>query len=229
MSKDFYCLLSVLLISFPAYSQIADSVFLKVPWIYNEAQDSALGHKAAVNYGIQNNSTTITNALTWKYLSGKTIGNKERTDLKAQLLAQNRVGFDLGYGMEYSWFRKKIAYSLKVRRNNHLDAAFTGDLFRIITEGNKPFAGSTANFDGSNLHFVKYDQVSLGIIKRVILQKDMGAFYSASVSYLAGHQNLMLDVPRGRLFTQQDGEYLEADFDYTFHGAGFDSRSDTAN
>ena len=62
-------------------------------------------------------------------------------------------------------FRKSnISLVVGVENTEHIDAAFTSNLFKFIFDGNKQFAGEFAEIGGTNYNHYQYQKINIGFV-----------------------------------------------------------------
>ena len=159
-------------------------------------------------YGI--NSNAITNSFTTKFLNGGFIESSFKDKVSSKLDRNNRIGSDINYGIYFSGFpdslfgKSSISCYFGLRNREHLDLAFSEDLFNLGFYGNKRFAGDTAHLGRFNLNLLRYQQMYFGFI----FNKGK---YGGGLSILKGEQHLSVNAPISSLYTSPDGTYLDLD------------------
>jgi len=97
--------------------------------------------------------------------------------------------------------------SVRVRQNTIYSTQFGKDAFRLLFEGNKPFAGIFADLSKTSIYFTSYRTFELGYV----FTKPK-AYYSIHLGLASGNNLQQLDIQSGSLFTAEDGSYLDLDW-----------------
>ncbi|MCY7410813.1 MAG: DUF5723 family protein [Chitinophagales bacterium] len=130
---------------------------------------------------------------------------------------------ELGYNFNFSyrWMTDKFlyhdlaVYAFSYNFGLYSNTKFTHDLFNTIFFGNAMYAGQTADFSKSSNYDFQYDKISFSAQKKITTLESTWEF-GTGISILGVHSLTKFDVPRGSLFTEQNGEYLDADFNYEY-------------
>lgn len=166
------------------------------------------------------NSPSLNNLFFHQFRKGGYLSEEIKDDISGNLRAGNRLGADLGYGV---FFSQKIKagwnYTLQVSDRAHINAQFPKDLFDLGFYGNKKFEGDTAVLDNTDFNYLRYQQIQAGIVST----SGKTIRYGLAISFLKGEENYFAKFNRARLFTEENGERLEADLNGEIH------RTDTAN
>ena len=104
-------------------------------------------------------------------------------------------------------FGKK--YQISLTHRSLISTAFTGDAYHMIFEGNQTYAGQTANMSGSAASMLSYQTIEYGIFNDFTLSGWDMSLYSG-LGFVKGQQLTDLNISRGTIFTQADGEYIDA-------------------
>ena len=173
-------------------------------------------------------SNTINNEFMGKFLFGGKIEQELKESVYSKLVGNNFTGGDLNYAVNVfipldSFLRKtNLSLVLGVENVEHVDASFTEDLFRFTFDGNKQFAGRSADIEGTNFNSFIYQQVNLGLIAKRVKNKRL-ATEGVIVSLIKAQSHEAITIPRGTIFTEQLGKELIVDANYEYNS------SDTAN
>lgn len=179
-----------------------------------------------LNYEFGSNS--ITNKFLNTYLYGDYITKDEKEKMFSNLKPHNTFGAGQQGGLTFIMFPDTFAgcadLGLFVRYNRyyHLDMSFTDDLTELYFDGNKRFAGKTADIGNSSLSIIKYEQLQLGIISKFGDGQTKHTF-GAGLSINNGYKNSITEIYNGSLYTQKYGEFIDFSADYSVF------RSDTSS
>jgi len=153
-----------------------------------------------------------------------------KQDAYQKLSKNNRLGGDLSYNFNVEipldTFLGKPNFSLYagVKDVTHLDAIFSSDLFRFTFSGNKQFAGKTADISNTQVNYFKYKQVNIGLIS-YSKSKNKTKKEGIILSLIKGEQHQAISVPRGSIFTEQDGKQINLDLEYTYNSSDTSKRN----
>jgi len=183
---------------------------------------------AGIDAGYEMVSSSINSNFLNTFLFGNRIDSLSKQRMFEGLNQDNRLGADIEGGLSYITFPDTFMHNanmglfVKYNRYYHMDMAFTDDLARLFFDGNKHFAGKTANIDNSILNIISYDQVQFGILSKFDV-KNFKQTFGVGISLNNGYRNTIINVTKGSLFTQANAEYLNFAANYEV------SRSDTAH
>jgi len=150
---------------------------------------------------------------------GQNISSGFINNVAGNLNAENRIGAEFNYSIHYSYKPdscsrySKFEFFFSIQNRTHLDGRFSGDLFNLVFNGNKMFAGQTANFDNFNLNLLQYQQFQIGICSKI---KAGGIRYGIGLSVLNGQQYQNILAKKAELYTSPDGEYINFNSDITY-------------
>lgn len=157
------------------------------------------------------NSTAINADFYSSLYQGKFIDDALKNSVSSHLIANNLFGAEI--------FAKGTYYNLKKRFNIGLSEnidfglEFTGDAFKTIFYGNKEFVGKTIDLSHTEVKFMHSQSLSFGFTRDLHLTKDSIFAGSRTIDYgisLVKGQNLYeLIMPKGSIFTEKNGEYLD--------------------
>ncbi|MEZ5173031.1 MAG: DUF5723 family protein [Bacteroidia bacterium] len=120
--------------------------------------------------------------------------------------------------------------SVRYRENSAYTGMFGDDAFKLLFDGNKQFAGQTADLSGTELYFLAYRSFELGYV----LTKPK-ALYAIHFGLAAGRNLQQLNIENGSLYTAEDGTYLDLNWNGDFFGSAsrvdgfFNSRASGAS
>lgn len=190
----------------------------------DSTQHLTVSFGAGYSYG---SSVMNTNFLS-KFLFGGRIEREDKDASYKNLSSHNRLGGDINYQFNVeipfdTLFRKSnISLVVGVENTEHIDAAFTSDLFKFTFDGNKQFAGEFAEIGGTNYNHYQYQKINVGFVNYKYFD-DKLAKEGVILSLIKGEQNEAITIPRGSIFTQELGKEIDLDLRYSYNS------SDTAN
>ena len=165
-------------------------------------------------------SNAITNELTGKLFLGGFIDEAIKDNISEKLLLKdNRFGFELDYGVSYysnsastfgiggmSWYGGIFNRSI-------INTNFPRDIFELTFRGNKTFAGSTASIGKFNLNAYTFQQIQAGVIFDHEGESGTSTTLNVGAALLKGQNYISMNINRGSLFTESNGEYLDIRLD----------------
>jgi hypothetical protein len=134
----------------------------------------------------------------------------------------NLMKFDesLNTGITYERYFKKADLTLVVGYNYRqmLDVSGPKQAFETMFYGNARFEGDTANLSNINFNYYNYNQLSLGIIKRI----DYGSYqmvFGMTGSFLQVINNINIQTGPTSIYTAPYGEYVDINYNLTYNQA----------
>lgn len=203
VNRYFYtCLLSLSLF-FDLRSQGSDVFYsgFKI----NEGQRSHVDVYSQYSVG----SNAITNDFSKiLFYTGGYIDQAMKNKISKKLKDSNRFGGDITAGFVYSKDlpKKNRSISFIVEHKKYLNASFSDDFFSIAMNGNKQFAGTTADLSGFSLNSLQYQKVGVGLMWTNI---DSVAKLGIGFAYLNGVKNIAVEAKNAELYTSPDGRYID--------------------
>jgi len=174
-------------------------------------------------------STVLTNAFVNKFiLFPGFIDEGLKGVVSSHLKRDNQFGFAIDYGFSYfqKFNHRDFGFFITAKDKQYLNTKFSGDFYNLLMYGNKRFAGTTAAFDGLSLNALKYQKLGTGLIWTVV---DTVGKLGFGFSYLNGESNSSLNAEKARLFTSEDGQYLNFETAMTWNMNDTMNRSRFAN
>ena len=172
-------------------------------------------------YGeIQYNSSAITNQFAKTFYQGEYLTKEIKEGSINKMGNFNQLGLDANYGA-YSSIRLKSFMGRNPYRLNwfiglydrtHTDLSVPENLFRLVFEGNKQFAGESIDISGFDFKLFKYQQLQTGLY----FDNGLGQKIAFSASYLNGSRYLSYSVPQLSFFTSDIGDQIAMDWDFTY-------------
>lgn len=162
------------------------------------------------------NSNSITNQFTNYYLFDGFISQKVKERTVNRLNDFNHIGAEFNSSISFTQHdslngKAGWGWFTSVHNNEMLNTTFRDNLFILYFKGNKSLAGFPADVSGSSFQLLRYQQVKLGFTKKFILNEKKHLLGFA-VAFNKGQENINISVPKGSIYTQELGEYIDLDF-----------------
>jgi hypothetical protein len=206
--------LALLLSASSAFSQLEidrnDVYLLKQK---NPAMGKADSASSFLNFdlGFHLNSNAVTNDFVKGLLYSGFIDNDRKDLVSKKLKDKNRGGYDFKTGFTFQHSLKKdLALIVGLHERQQFNSKFSRDLFELTFRGNKQFAGETAQLSPLSINYFDYQSLYFGLQKNISSKLIVGG----GLAVLRGGRFNTLQIDRGTLYTDPDGEYL--DFDLKF-------------
>jgi hypothetical protein len=173
-------------------------------------------------------SNGVSNKFLNHFITGGRIEKEDKLEAYKNLKSTNIFGADLNFSLNAEipfdtlFGKSNMSLILGVEMVEHADIKFTDDLFKLAFDGNKQFAGTSAQLGGTNIHYFNYQQFNIGYIK---YKKQHGKVARESVKFsiIKAQEHIAITVPRGQFFTEQFGRDIALDVNYIYNS------SDTLN
>jgi hypothetical protein len=162
------------------------------------------------------NASSLTTKFINKFYTGGYIDATLKNQVRSKTKNSNRMGAELNEGIFASFkldslFHKDAFHLfLSVRDRFHFDARFPKDFFNVGFYGNAEYAGRTADLSDFNLNMLRYQQFQIGIFSSKL---DSAARWGIGLSFLKGEQYYSVLARKAKLFTSDDGQYIDFDTD----------------
>lgn len=172
-------------------------------------------------------SNVMTNEFSNKFLFGGKIERELKDKTYKNLGNDNRLGGDLNYRLAVeipfdTIFRKTgISLIVGAEFNEHVDVTFDENLFRLIFDGNKQFAGQITDISQTNYNYYKYQRLNIGFINHKKYGNKL-AKEGVVLSIIKGEEHQAANGS-GTMTTEQYGRQIDLDIKYTYNS------SDTTN
>lgn len=166
-----------------------------------------IGRSVSVNADFDAGSNGIQNVMMNKFLFGGYIDTKMKDNALNKMHGYNQLGINLNYDVSL-FIGKNPKYDFLVGFKNQeiLNATYTKDFYELMMYGNKPFLDKTANFSGTNINALRFQEAKFGIIMHKV---DSTAKIGISVSFLKGEQLFYIKANKNSsLYTNADGTEL---------------------
>jgi hypothetical protein len=162
------------------------------------------------------NASSLTTRFINKFYTGGYIDATLKGQVKSKTKNSNRLGAELNNGI-FATFKldslfQKDVFNLffNVRDRFHIDARFSKDFYNVGFYGNAEYAGRTADLSDFNLNILRYQQFQIGIFSSKL---DSAARWGIGLSFLKGEQYYSVLARKAKLFTSEDGQYIDFDTD----------------
>ena len=168
------------------------------------------------------NSSAITNSLiNLSYGTERFVSKEIKNDISAKLSENNnRYGKEANFGFEYKQLKERFlgkdsaTFSIGYYLRDIQYMKLSKDAVDIYFRGNAPYAGET-KYAKANLTAFYMNQIRAGF-EHVA----NGSKWGLGASVLLGARYQNLNLARGELFTQEDGEYVDFNTDISFAYVG---------
>ncbi|NTW32076.1 MAG: hypothetical protein HGB12_05550 [Bacteroidetes bacterium] len=174
---------------------------------------------ADIDFNYEFNSNSISNKFLNTYLFGNHIDSLNKQWMFNKLKKNNRFGADIEGGISLFLFPdtfaglSKMGFFVKFGESYHTDITFSRDIFKMFFDGNKRFAGDTADFSNSSLNIIDYQQMQIGILTKFGTTKNKSTF-GIGISVNKGISNTQINIKTAGLFTDKNAEYIDLYADY---------------
>ena len=164
------------------------------------------------NYNL--NSTVFTNRLFYRLLDGNHVSERDVDRMQSRTSPYNNIGYNFDLDA-YASFRPDSLFNREMKNHTFyfrladrqlINAQFSDDFVDFTLMGNRNFAGSEANFDQFNLEISRFQQIQIGAFHHF----ESGNVVGASIGFLNGEQNQLIDSDFFRVQTEIDGNSLSA-------------------
>lgn len=114
---------------------------------------------------------------------------------------------------------KKELFALKIDARDRVYGSlqYNKNTFKLLLEGNKQFAGQTLSLSDSRLNASYQREYGLGFSVPVaidVLSKTLTIRPAATMKFIQGMANVSMPKGKASVYTEQDGRYLDFEFDY---------------
>lgn len=166
------------------------------------------------------NSNAVTHELFDKFVQGGYIDEAIKDNAALKLKSKNNIGVEIGTGLSYQSPLKKSLigisnayWGINVGTQYLSFNQYTADFYNLVFYGNNPYAGKTLNMDGTAFSSSWYHQIGLTL---GIQRSDLGAFdrfeLNINPSFLMGVNYTTAEFSKAKLFTEENGEYIDLVF-----------------
>ncbi len=147
-----------------------------------------------------------------KLLYGGYIDNKMKDNWISNLDNNNTLFAEISNLISYKRKYKDNIFTISIKDRNLGRISFKDDLFGIALLGNYHYQDDTLIFDKTNFRLDRFQQISLGYTKSLMIQKKK-IRVSTNISYLKGIHHLNIYSKRTSFYTSKNGtiNYLNYD------------------
>jgi len=165
------------------------------------------GRSVSINSEFDLGSNAMTNEFINKFIFGGYIDNGLKDKIFNKMKGYNVAGGTVNLDISTFFGRSpKYSFLIGVKDQELFNATFTQDFFGMAFYGNKKYLGQTANFSGTNINALRFQELKFGIIWH---QVDTTAKIGASLSIVKGEQLFYIKANQNSsLTTNADGTDL---------------------
>lgn len=167
------------------------------------------------------NSSSLDNRFSNAVLTSDFLSEQLKSHTEQRLNRSNTIGFGLGAALKYK--HQLDHFNLTIGYNNQLISSneVTRNLFRLVMNGNAPYAGQNLDLSGNQINIRSYQALELGFEKSA---KD-GWLYGAALNGYLSTFDYQADLKRGSLFTESDGSQIRFDPEFEMTYTDSDSKN----
>lgn len=183
---------------------------------FNYAAPRELGVRA----GAFINSNAVTLPFSFTAIENNFIDDDKKNSVSQKLKAKNAFEFNLSGELFYRFetdsflFHGPALYSITFRMGSIQQIKFPKDLFTLIFIGNAVFAGQTADISKTKALSYNFNQLRFGVQKALDAANNWRA--GLGLSILTAKYGSAIQIDHGTLFTEQNGEYLDATYHFNY-------------
>jgi len=160
-------------------------------------------------------SNALRNDLLTDLWRGGTLTDEVRQSTQADLKGWNRAGYEAEVRLSYTWGRGLFGNAawrpmISMAHHDVLGLRFTDDVYNLTFFGNAAYEGKTAVLAPTALEQQRYQTFGFGV--RAVHRENFVRLDVVNGQYLNA-----LDLDQADLYTAEDGRYLEADLDGSWH------------
>ena len=183
--------------------------------LYN---DSAYKSTFLINWDAGFGSNSITNSLFTNYLFNNRIDATAVENSINQNKDENRIAISHNYSIAYyhnkNWFKNFKPY-ISINKNLVTSALFSEQVLPFVYYGNAPFANQKINLGNTSFEHLSYYSINLGINSSFKIKNTVvSSFFNIKV--LAGESFQKFDLDKAIIFTEEYGEFIDADIDFNY-------------
>jgi Family of unknown function (DUF5723) len=210
------------LLSFSIYSQNND-------FFEDTIQRLNISAFVEFNYGSSAMSSEFTN----RFIFGGKIDRDLKSNAYDRLSDNNRLGGDLNYNFNIEipvdtiFKNTNISLVFGAGHREHFDANFTRDLFKFTFDGNKQFAGQSADISNTNFNYYRYQEIQFGFVNHKKTGNKI-AKEGAILSLIKAEEYQAISIPEGSIFTEENGREIELDLNYIYNSSDTASKGSLA-
>jgi hypothetical protein len=173
-----------------------------------------------INGSFEANSNSLNTEMIRFFLAGRYIDENMKNRSLKRMKNQNRLGMEMGAEIGFlhkpdTGFGKNWSYSVNLGYRFLFGGTFSRDAYRLGLYGNAPFLDERLDLSGLNARFLSYQYLQTSFVKEF-----SGKTWHKGLGFGLGvanaNQFFNLSLPRGSIFTREDGQYLDVDADFSF-------------
>lgn len=207
-----------------AFNSWHDLSFHTYAWIPFTQFDDLASHEIILRGNGVISSNAVNLAFSAAALRNRFIGEEQKQSVAGDLAATNTFEYTVDAEAGYRLVARRfflhspslLSFSMKV--GSVQQSSFTEDLFKVSFFGNAGYAGQAADFSGSRDLQYSYRQWRMGMQKQ-FLHKANQWETGIGISYITAMKGHEILLHEATLFTEENGEYLNADYDMEYHEA----------
>jgi hypothetical protein len=144
-----------------------------------------------------------------------------KDDVSKRLNDLNVLEYGYNFNLSFRWltdkflFKSPAVYSINYQLGVYSNSKFTDQLFNTVFYGNAIYAGQTADFSGSETYDFQYDKIGFTAQNKITLSNSTLEI-GAGISLVGVHSMTKFNLDHGSIYTDQYGEYIDADFGYEY-------------
>lgn len=176
-----------------------------------KSSQSFIGLQSNYYYG----SNKVTNQFFNTLYKGGYIDSATKNNEFDRLASRNKVGGELNFSLfaKLSSDSLKNTYWFKAGGKDIAGFTFSDNTFKLIFDGNSQFAGESIDLGKTVLNSIQFQYITAGVER--VVGKSQNMTVGAGVSFVKGSDNLHIKIDRAILFTQEEGEYIDLDLNYS--------------
>lgn len=193
----------------------APNNFDKFDGFYNHPMRSHFeGSLLQANYDLEFSSNMAVNNLAYNLYLQEPLTRTSVISSVDRVSAINIGGQETNTGLRYILPLKKYNNFLffNYRITRHQSAKFTDDFARFFFQGNKQFAGDSIIADDLRYLTTRYDNFQVGWMSSFNI-KNRPARLSVSAGISRGLEYRKINIHKGRIFTEENGDYVDVRLD----------------
>lgn len=146
-----------------------------------------------------------------KFIYGGEINNADKLGVESKLKRYNNfVGFESINSLGYTFKKKnnKLNYFIEFSNKQFYSLQINENLYKLILNGNKPYAGSVLNLNENQYKNLQYNQLSVGYQEVLTDGKLMVGF---SLGIPLGYNYQAAGLLNGYVYTPTSGSYINTE------------------
>lgn len=182
---------------------------------YNHAMRSHFeGSLLQANYDLEFSSNMAVNNLAYRFYLQEPLKPNSILNSIDRVSLINIAGQENNTSFKYLLPLKKYNNFLffNYRNTRHQSAKFTDDFAKFFFQGNKQFAGDSIIADDLRYLNTRYDNLQIGWMSSFTI-KNRPAHLSISAGISRGLEFREIKVHKGRIFTEENGDYIDVRLD----------------